>query len=259
MNVLNIITGNLDRAGGALFTRPAVDLLSTVGPGSVGRWTSRVRGLPAFGGELPVSVLAEEIMTPGEGRIRSLVTVAGNPVLSTPNGVRLDRALSGLDFMVSIDLYLNETTRHAHLILPPTGPLEHDHYDLVFNALAVRNVSRYSPALFEADADTMHDWQIFEELRRRLDKRPTRTRASARARALIGPRRLVDLGLRTGPYGSGINPLGRGLTLRTLQRSPHGVDLGPLEPCLPDRLFTHDRRIELVPDLMEAECHVSTA
>ncbi len=253
VNVLNIITGNLDRAGGALFTRPAVDLLSTVGPGSVGRWTSRVRGLPAFGGELPASVLAEEIMTPGEGRIRSLVTVAGNPVLSTPNGVRLDRALSGLDFMVSIDLYLNETTRHAHLILPPTGPLEHDHYDLVFNALAVRNVSRYSPALFEADADTMHDWQIFEELRRRLDKRPTRTRASARARALIGPRRLVDLGLRTGPYGSGINPLGRGLTLRTLQRSPHGVDLGPLVPCLPGRLRTHDRRIELVPDLMEAD------
>ena len=250
VNALNIITGNLDRAGGAMFTKPAVDLLSTVGPGSVGRWRSRVRGLPAFGGELPVSTLAEEILTKGEGQIRTLVTVAGNPVLSTPNGVQLDRALSGLDFMVSIDLYLNETTRHAHLILPPTGPLEHDHYDLVFNALAVRNVARYSPALFEADADTMHDWQIFEELRRRLDERPGSVRAKARVSALAGPRRVLDLGLRTGPYGPGLNPLGRGLTLGTLEKSPHGVDLGPLEPCLPDRLLTGDRKIELAPDLL---------
>ena len=250
VNVLNIITGNFDRPGGAMFTRPAVDLLSTIGPGSVGRWRSRVRGLPAFGGELPVAALAEEILTEGEGRIRSLVTVAGNPVLSTPNGCQLDRALDGLDFMVSVDLYLNETTRHAHLILPPTGPLEHDHYDLVFNALAVRNVTRYSPALFSPDPDAMHDWQIFEELRRRLDRRPMAARLGARASAVFGPRRVLDLGLRTGPYGSGFNVLGSGLTLGALEKSPHGVDLGPLEPCLPDRLFTHDRRIELAPDLL---------
>jgi anaerobic selenocysteine-containing dehydrogenase len=250
VNVLNIITGNFDRPGGAMFTRPAVDLLRTVGPGSVGRWSSRVSGLPAFGGELPVAVLAEEILTEGEGQIRSLVTVAGNPVLSTPNGRQLDRALEGLDFMVSVDLYLNETTRHAHLILPPTGPLEHDHYDLVFNLLAVRNSAKYSPPLFDPADNTMHDWQIFEGLRQRLDRRPVGKRARTRVNALLGPRRVLDLGLRSGPYGAGVNPLGRGLSLRTLERSPHGIDLGPLEPCLPERLRTRDRRIDLAPELV---------
>jgi anaerobic selenocysteine-containing dehydrogenase len=253
VNVLNIITGNLDRPGGAMFSRPAVDLLRTVGPGSVGRWSSRVSGLPAFGGELPVAVLAEEILTDGEGQIRSLVTVAGNPVLSTPNGRQLDRALDGLDFMVSVDLYLNETTRHAHLILPPTGPLEHDHYDLAFNLLSVRDHAKYSPPLFEPDADTMHDWQIFEQLGKRLDRRPLAKRIGSRINGLLGPRGMLNLGLRSGPYGAGFNPLRRGLSLRTLERSPHGVDLGPLKPCLPGRLRTRDRRIDLAPELIVAD------
>jgi len=248
VNVLNIVTGNLDRPGGAMFTRPAVDLLSTVGPGSVGRWSSRVRGLPAFGGELPSSALAEEILTHGEGQIRSLMTVAGNPVLSTPNGAQLDRALAGLDFMVSVDLYLNETTRHAHIILPPTGPLEHDHYDLVFNLLAVRNVTRYSAAIFDPEPGAHHDWQIFEQLRRRLDRRPVAARVRARLSSSLGPRRMVSLGLRTGPYGSGLRPFGGGLTFRHLEGTPHGLDIGPLEPCLPARLRTDDRRIHLAPD-----------
>ncbi len=247
VNVLNIITGNLDRPGGAMFTRPAVDLLSTVGPGSVGRWSSRVRGLPAFGGELPSSALAEEILTHGEGRIRSLMTVAGNPVLSTPNGEQLDRALAGLDFMVSVDLYLNETTVHAHIILPPTGPLEHDHYDLVFNLLAVRNVARYSAAIFDPEPGAHHDWQIFEQLRRRLDRRPIGARVRARLSSLLGPRRMVGLGVRTGPYGSGLRPFGGGLTFRQLEGAAHGMDLGPLEPCLPKRLRTKDQRIHLAP------------
>ncbi len=247
VNVLNIITGNLDRPGGAMFTRPAVDLLKSVGSGSVGRWTSRVRNLPAFSGELPCSTLAEEILTPGEGQIRSLVTVAGNPVLSTPNGGELDRALAQLDFMVSIDLYLNETTRHANIILPPTGPLEHDHYDLVFNLLAVHNVARYSPAVFDPEPGSLHDWQILEQLRRRLDRRPMKARLQARLAALLGPRRIVNLGLRNGPYGSGLRPFGGGLTFRRLERATHGLDLGPLEPCLPKRLRTKDRRIHLAP------------
>ena len=247
VNLLNIVTGNLDRPGGAMFTRPAVDLVANTGRGSLGRRRSRVRGLPEFGGEMPVATLAEEILTPGERRVRGLVTVAGNPVLSTPNGVQLETALARLDFMVAVDIYLNETTRHANLILPPTSALEHDHYDLVFNVLAVRNVARYSPPVFDPPADARHDWQILDELRRRLDDGSYSARCKQWINARLGPRRLLDLGLRTGPYGSGLRPFGRGLDVSKLEAAPHGIDLGALEPCLPDRLKTTSRRIELAP------------
>jgi len=249
VNALNIITGNLDRAGGAMFTRPAVDLVANTGPGHLGKYTSRVRGLPAYGGELPVAGLAEEILTKGEGQVRALLTIAGNPVLSTPNGMQLERALESLDFMVAVDFYLNETTRHAHIILPPTSALEHDHYDLVFNLLAVRNVARYSPALFDPAPDARHDWQILAELHRRLDGGPPLAQFKRWLNAKIGPRRILDLGLRRGPWGSGLNPFGKGLNLTALERAEHGVDLGPLEPCLPARLRTPTRRIELAPAL----------
>jgi anaerobic selenocysteine-containing dehydrogenase len=247
VNVLNIVTGNLDRAGGAMFTKPAVDLVANTGPGHLGKYASRVRGLPAYGGELPVVALAEEIVTEGEGRIRALLTVAGNPVLSTPNGVQLERALESLEFMAAVDFYINETTRHAHIILPPTSALEHDHYDLVFNLLAVRNVARYSAALFDPAPDTRHDWQILAELHRRLDDGPPLARFKRWLNAAIGPRRALDLGLRRGPWGSGLRPFGKGLSLTVLERAVHGVDLGPLEPCLPARLRTPKRRIELAP------------
>jgi len=247
INVLNIVTGNLDRPGGAMFTRPAVDLLTGTGRGHLGRRTSRVRGLPEFGGELPVAALAEEILTEGPGRIRGLIAVAGNPVLSTPNGGQLERALGGLDFMVSIDFYLNETTRHCDIILPPTAALEHDHYDLVFNLLAVRNIAKYSPAVFRPAADARHDWQILAELHRRLGGGAQKERLKRWVNAKLGPRRALDLGLRFGPYGTGLMPFGRGLSLKKLERAPHGLDLGPLEPCLPKRLRTPERRIELAP------------
>jgi anaerobic selenocysteine-containing dehydrogenase len=149
IQLINIVTGNLDKPGGSLFTLPAVDQISTVGPGGFGRHRSRVRGLPEFDRELPVAALAEEITTPGEHQIRALFTGAGNPVMSTPNGRQLDAALAQLDFMVSLDFYLNETTRHATLILPPTSPLEHDHYDLAFHVNAVRNTARFSEAVFD--------------------------------------------------------------------------------------------------------------
>jgi anaerobic selenocysteine-containing dehydrogenase len=247
INVLNIITGNLDRPGGAMFTKPAVDLLASTGRGQLGRRKSRVRGLPEFGGELPVAALAEEILTEGPGRIRGLMTVAGNPVLSTPNGVQLERALNDLDFMVAIDFYLNETTRHCDIILPPTAALEHDHYDLVFNLLAVRNVTKYSPAVFPPGADARHDWQILAELNRRLGGGPPTVRFKRWLNAMLGPRRTLDLGLRFGPYGTGLRPFGSGLSLKKLERAPHGLDLGALEPCLPGRLKTPERRIELGP------------
>jgi len=247
VNVLNIVTGNLDRPGGAMFTQPAVDLVANTGPGHLGRHASRVRGLPAYGGELPVAALAEEILTEGEGQIRALLTVAGNPVLSTPNGSQLERALESLDFMAAVDFYINETTRYADIILPPTSALEHDHYDLVFNLLAVRNVARYSPPLLDPAPDTRHDWQILAELHRRLDDGSPLARFRRWVDAKIGPRRILDLGLRRGPWGSGQLPFGKGLNLSVLEQAPHGVDLGPLEPCLPQRLRTPNHRIELAP------------
>lgn len=251
--VLNTVTGNLDTPGGAMFTRPAVDVLKSTGRGHLGRWKSRVRGLPEFGNELPAAVMAEEIETPGPGQVRALLTVAGNPVLSTPNGARLERALPQLDFMASVDFYLNETTRHANIILPPTAPLEHDHYDLVFNLLAVRNTAKYSPALLAPAPDTRHDWQILSELHRRLGSSSVSNRIRRTVTTKLGPRGLLGLGLRFGPYGSGFRPFGGGLTVHKLAQSVHGLDLGPLEPCLPERLRTTDHHIELAPDLYQQD------
>lgn len=300
IQVVNVVTGNLDRVGGAMFTRPAFDVVALgarLGQfGHPGKRRTRLRGLPSFGGELPVATLAEEMLTPeaesegGEGAgsrpsaargpIRALVTAAGNPVLSSPNGAQLERALPGLDFMVSVDLYINETTRHADLILPPTFGLERDHYDVVFHALAVRNTAKYARAVFPRGADQRHDFEILRGLAERLSAaRRQVAAAAARSRGAQGstsgsgrggsglcvdrrgllarvvarwltPRRLLALGLRFGPYGAGLRPFSRGLTLARLEQAPHGLDFGPLEPCLPGRLYTPDRRIQLAPPLL---------
>ncbi len=248
IQLLNIVTGNLDREGGVMFTRPAVDLVDnpTSRPGSFGRWKSRVRGLPEFGGELPVAALAEEILTSGDGQIRALITVAGNPVLSTPNGTQLDRALGELEFMVAIDFYLNETTRHADVILPPTCALEHDHYDLIFHSFAVRNTARYNEALFERPADARHDWEIFEALGDRIAARLGQKRVPHPR-----PEQVVDMGLRIGPYGdTRRHPLN--LSLAVLKAAPQGIDLGALEPSLPERLANPGKFILCAPPEMIA-------
>jgi anaerobic selenocysteine-containing dehydrogenase len=253
INVLNIVTGNLDRPGGAMFSLPAFDPVTApegVAPrGSFGRWHSRVRQLPEFAGELPVAVLAEEILTAGPGQIKALVTHAGNPVLSTPNGREMDRALSSLEFMVAIDFYINETTRHAQIILPPTGALERGHYDLAFHLFGVRNVAKFSPPLFETNGETRHDWEIFLELQTRMESSALLGRMKrAAGKRFLGPERILDLGLRFGPYGDKFNPFSQGLNLRKLKKSVHGIDLGPLRPCLPARLRTADKRIQLAPE-----------
>ncbi|HKY89762.1 MAG TPA: molybdopterin-dependent oxidoreductase, partial [Nevskiaceae bacterium] len=258
INLLNIVTGNLDRRGGAMFPLPAVDLLKgQSNPGHHGAWKSRVRGLPEFSGELPVATMAEEILTPGDGQVRALVTIAGNPVLSTPNGRQLERALDALEFMVSIDFYLNETTRHADFILPPTCGVEHDHYDLVFHHLAVRNTAKYTPALVKAAPGTLHDWQIYNGLARAyraaLGTEPLAARVK-KARKLmmqkLRPDQVVDLGLRFGPYGRWKRKP-EAMSLKKLRANPHGVDLGPLQPCLPERLFTSSKTIRAdIPELM---------
>lgn len=253
VNVLNLVTGNLDRVGGAMFTRPAVDVVALTAKlgqkGHFDKGRSRVRNLPEFAGEYPASVMAEEMLTEGPGQIKAMLTVAGNPVLSTPNGHKLDRALAGLDFMASIDFYINETTRHANIILPPTASLEHENYDLVFHVLAVRNTAKFSPALFEPGPDTRHDWEIFLELTSRLGKPgPAASIVASTKRAVLRrltPERLLDVALRTGPYGVRRG----GLSLKKLKQEVHGVDLGPLEPCLPGRLYTADHRIKIAPPL----------
>ncbi|WP_224240271.1 molybdopterin oxidoreductase family protein [Hyalangium gracile] len=256
INVINVVSGNLDREGGVMFTRPAFDLVG--GPralsgsrGGFGRWKSRVRGLPEFAGELPVAALAEEILTEGQGQVRALLTFAGNPVLSTPNGGQLDKALASLDFMVSIDPYLNETTRHAHLILPPPSPLERSHYDIAFHVLAIRDTARYAPALFEPGPGAMQDWRILLELRHRIEVlrhgRSLRGTLKYQAMKRLGPEGILDVGLRAGPYGVRARGLRNGLSLSALKREPHGVDLGALKPSLPRRLATPGKRLQLAP------------
>lgn len=237
IQLINIATGNLDRAGGSMFTKPAVDQVVNGGPGGFGRHHSRVRGLPEFDRELPVAALAEEIREPGEGQIRALFTGAGNPVLSTPNGAQLDVALSQLDFMVSLDPYINETTRHADIILPPTSPLEHDHYDLAFFTNAIRNTARFNEPLFAQPEGSLHDWEIFTELGKRYagitDREPL---------ADMSPDQIIDLGLQIGPYSAQQGSEWE-LSLDKLRQYPSGIDMGPLQSQFPERLQTHDKRI----------------
>jgi anaerobic selenocysteine-containing dehydrogenase len=262
INVLNTVTGNLDRPGGAMFTLPAFDPINapeSIAPrGSFGRWHTRVRHLPEFAGELPVAALAEEMLAEGTGQIKALVTHAGNPVLSTPNGRQLDDALAGLEFMAAIDFYINETTRHANIILPPTSALERSHYDLAFYLLGIRNIAKFSPALFTPNKDSRHDWQIFLELQTRMEGNSF---VGSLKRKLglhfLHHERLLDLGLRFGPYGGKLNPFAKGLTLRQLKASPHGIDLGPLKSCLPERL--PNKRIQLAPAVFVNDIERATA
>ena len=237
IQLLNILTGHLDVPGGSTFPLPAVDMVwgQAGRPGHFNAWQSRVRGLPEFGGELPCSALAEEILTPGEGQIRALVTGAGNPVLSTPNGPQLEQALDSLDFMVSIDFYINETTRFADVILPPTSPLEHDHYDLAFHGFAVRNTAKYNPPVFSKPETAMHDWEIMVALGEKISQRQGKEPVPA-----YPPEMILDMGLRSGPYG-------KQLSLQALKDNPHGVDLGEHQSQFPERLYHADKKIQLAP------------
>ena len=256
ITALNLVCGRLDVVGGVMFTSPAVDLLRAdqqrAGAPRFGRWKSRVRGLPEFAGELPVAALAEEMDTPGLGQVRGFVTHGGNPVLSTPNGARLDAALSQMEFFVAIDFYVNETTRHAHLILPPSSPLEREHYDLIFHALAVRDTAKYSAPVFPKPSDARHEWEIMNAITTRLSRGvPAKVRGAVYA--IGGPGLLLDYALRSGPYGKGFSPFKRGLSLGKLKESPHGIDLGALKPSLLGKLRTKDRRINAAPALFIAD------
>ncbi len=249
ITVFNIVTGNLDIAGGTLFSKPAFEVITASRSGKKGFADafSRVRKLPNFNGEFPVAVLSEEITTEGEGQIRALVTSAGNPVLSTPNGNQLDAALAELDYMVSIDIYLNETTRHANIILPPLVTLERSQYDLAFQALAIRNGAKYSQPVFKAGKEQRSDAQIFLELAWRMQAGKLFSRAGGWLKKEVflrlGSEWIINKKLKQGPYYQS-----HGLNIKKLKQNPHGIDLGPMQPCLPGRLFTADQMIDLAPE-----------
>lgn len=254
INVFNIVTGNLDVPGGTMFSKPAFEVVTpnTSGKKGFADNFSRVRKLPNFNGEFPVATLAEEITTGGEGQIKALVTGSGNPVLSTPNGDQLDKALGELDFMVSIDIYLNETTRHANIILPPLTTLERSHYDLSFQALAIRNAAKYSEPVFKAGSEQRSDVQIFLELAWRMQPGNWFSKATGWLKMKAMQRRgsawILDKKLKQGPYYNSHQ-----LDLKKLKQNPHGIDLGAMQPCLPERLFTPDKFIELAPKECLAE------
>ena len=283
VDVINALTGNLDRPGGAMFPTPA-HLPSKSRPGGkgwrLGRWHSRVRGLPEVMGELPACTMCDEMETPGQGRARALLTVASNPAMSLPNSCRVDRALAGLEFMVSVDWYLNVTTRHADVILPPTGPLHTSQYDLAFYNLSVRNIANYSPPVIpkpeqemdkweilyklamifqgqgaEGDVDSMDDFLAGKMAEQAADTAGSplagkKTEIFATLKKHRGPERMLDFMLRTGAHGDGFGLNPAGLNLEKLREHPHGLDLGPLQPRLPGILRTPSGKVELAPPQM---------
>ncbi len=253
INVLNIITGNFDSHGGAMFTTPAFDTLANSQTrGHYNKGQSRVRNLPEFAGEYPVVTMADEMLVEGDGQIRAMVTSAGNPVLSIPGGEKLERAFGGLDFMVSVDFYINETTRHADIILPPAFNLNGGHFDIIFNVLSIRDTVKYSKPVFPKEPGTKYDWEIFMELTKRVARKKGKkySKLNYFLSKKFGPEWHLDLGIRIGKYGSLKSLFNwNGLTLGKIKNQVHGIDLGPLKQSLPNRLFTKDKRIDLAPSI----------
>ncbi len=282
VDVLNTLSGHLDEPGGAMFAKAAAFAQNTFGkPGSgrgvsTGRWSSRVSGAPEVFGELPMGCLAEEIETAGAGQVKALVSVASNPVLSAPNGARIAAALDRLEFMVSLDIYLNETTRHAHVILPGRSPLEDAHYDVAFPQFSWRNHARYSAPVFaaapdhpaewetllrlaaiargqgaRADVDALDDELLMDELRKQAGEQASFVFQALAGRR--GPERLLDLALRAGPHGDRFGLKPGGLNLEKVAAAPGGVDLGELQPRIPELLRTASGRVELAPPSLLAD------
>ena len=254
-DMLNVLDGRLGVEGGSMFPTPAIDAAAMAHAGKMdghARWRSRVRGLPETIGDLPAATMADEMETPGAGQIKALITYAGNPVLSVPNGRRLAKAIEGLDFMVSVDIYINETTRFADVILPPDGVLADDHIDLVVPAVAIRNVVRWSPPVVEQRGGAPHDWEILHELALRMGGGPfgvPALDAAYRVGRKYGwkwtPTSMAELLLRMGPWGDKYLPWSKGLNMKKLAAAEHGIDLGALQPGVERRMYHRDKRVHL--------------
>jgi anaerobic selenocysteine-containing dehydrogenase len=282
VDVLNVLTGHLDEPGGAMFAKAAAFAGNTAGKPGVGRGIvtgrhkSRVSGAPEVFGELPITCMAEEMETPGPGQVRALITIASNPVLSSPNGPRLAAAMDKLDFMVSMDIYVNETSRHADVILPAPSALEDSHYDVAFPQLSWRNHARYSPAVFDMPQGQLPEWATLLKLAAIVEGRGAQAdpaqlddeqfareatklfgdEASAVIKAtaqLEGPSRLLDVALRSGPYGDKFGREPDGLNLAKVKEAVGGIDLGELTPRVPEILRTPSGKIELAPAVLLAD------
>lgn len=259
MMVMNLITANFDEPGGMMFPTTAIDTFTAIegAGGSYDTFRSRVSGRKEFGQELPVSILAEEIMTPGEGKVRALVQVAGNGALSMPNGKLFEEAMGQLDFMVAFDPYINETTRHADIILPPVGLFEKSHYDMFYHTYDTINWAAYNPPLFKPKGEGYTDYETIGEVVRRWSVKKAKSPVKKLKAKMLGGlskllsvERILDLGLRFGPYGKGLNPFSKGLSLKVLKDNPHGVFLGDPKQTLPEGLFTKDKKIDAAPEVI---------
>ncbi len=255
INTLNILTGNMDSEGGAMFPLPAFDVHKFVGPGGYNRYQSRVELLPEVCGEFPVATLITEMKTLGQGQIKALMTFAGNPVLSTPNGKTLEKHMKKLDFMASVDFYLNETTRHSHIILPPTHFLESPHYDIIFNNFSIRNTAKFNPQILLRKKGSLTEGQILKGLQWRMERgnifQNIRAFFRKKIRDVMTSQRIIDLGLRTGPYGFfGRKEFKMNLTLKKVRKELHGLDLGPLKPVLPWRIYRPSKKINIAPFIL---------
>ena len=246
INTINIVSGNFDKPGGMMFPSPAIELARDKQHQVFGRWKSRARDLPEFGGEYPVSTMADELLTKGDHQVKAFISICGNPVLSSPGGHRLNDGLKDIDFMVSIDNYINETTRHADIILPTPSGLEIDHYDLIFNTISVTNNAKFSKAMMPVESDRPFDWQVLKELGQRIA--PNGLSLFDR---FSTPRRIVNLGLLFGEYGKLSSPRRwfSGLSLQKVIDSEHGVDLGAMRSRVPTGLKTADKKIHLAPSV----------
>ncbi len=281
-DLVNVLTGNLDRPGGVMFTTPAAPIHAGLPKGKgfeIGRWTSRVGGQPEVGGMIPSSTMAEEMLTPGDGQVRAMILLMTNPVRSAANSAQLDEAFSRLDFVVAVDFYINETTRHAHVILPTPSPAEQANYEIGLYLLSVRNVAKWSWPIVPPPPGCAETWQVLSNLAARLmglggvpeqgiDDFILRRFAEgavgedcpwpglsvdeviSKVEGAIGPERIVDMLLRIGPYGDGFGRRPDGLTLAAVQAAAHGIDLGPLQPRLREVVNTESGMIELAPPTM---------
>jgi anaerobic selenocysteine-containing dehydrogenase len=281
-DLVNLLTGNLDRAGGVMFTTPAAPIEAALPKGkgfTFGRWKSRVSGQPEVGGMIPSSTMAEEMLTPGDGQVRAMILLMTNPVRSAANSAQLDEAFAGLDFLVAVDFYINETTRHAHLILPTPSPAEMANYEVGLYLLSVRNVAKWSWPVTSSTPDMPETWEVLSNIGARLmglngvpakavDDFILRRFAEGAIEGqcpwpgltvdeiveklgdAIGPDRIVDMLLRLGPYGDGFGRRPGGLTLAAVQAAPHGIDLGPLQPRLREVINTESGVIDLAPPTM---------
>lgn len=281
-DLVNLLTGNLDRPGGVMFTTPAapIDAALPKGKGfAIGRWKSRVSGQPEVGGMIPSSTMAEEMLTPGEGQVRAMILLMTNPVRSAANSAQLDEAFSRLDFLVAVDFYINETTRHAHIILPTPSPAEQANYEVGLYLLSVRNVAKWSWPVAPTPPGTPESWEVLSNISARLmglaevpakmvddfvlrhfaegavgENCPwpglTVDEILAKLDGSVGPERIIDMLLRIGPYGDGFGRRADGLTLAAVQAAVHGIDLGALQPRLREIINTESGVIELAPATM---------